>query len=165
MSTQKLSLQITTSITPKIFQLHFKYHCTVTHMDSSIQTSDSSQADLLYSSVVLVPLRLLPPLIPLLICSERLAFAWRLPTTNCLGRPGCLQDNPSARTTEKTHIPILLSIHGNVFIKPVSRNVFPNTAVLLLRNLATDCLPRACLRGNSFSISLPSNDYKHSSYS
>jgi hypothetical protein len=46
----------------------------------------SSQADLLYSSVVLVPLRLLPPLVPLLICSERLAFTWKLQTTNCLGQ-------------------------------------------------------------------------------
>jgi hypothetical protein len=57
-----------------------------------------------------------------------------------------------------------LRIRGNVFIEPLPRNGFCNTAVLLLRNLATDCLPRDCLRGNSFSISLPSNDYKHSSY-
>jgi hypothetical protein len=55
---QKLSLKITTIITYKIFQSHFT----------------SSQADLLYPSVVLVPLRLLPPLVQLLICSERLAF-------------------------------------------------------------------------------------------
>jgi hypothetical protein len=31
-----------------------------------------------------------------------------MPINNCLGRPSCLQDNPSARATEKTHIPILL---------------------------------------------------------
>jgi hypothetical protein len=54
---------------------------------------------------------------------------------------------------------MLLLTRSNVF-----RNGFRNTVVLLLRNLATDCLPRACLYGNSFSISLPSNDYKRSSY-
>jgi hypothetical protein len=147
-STQKLSLQITTNITHEIFQSHFT----------------SSQADLLYSPVVLVSLRLLPPLVPLLICSEHLAFTWTLPTTNCLGRPSFLQDNPSARTKEKTHLPIWLPIRGNVYIEPSPRNGFGNTAVLLLRNLPTDCLRRDCLRGNSFSISLPSNNYKHSSY-
>jgi hypothetical protein len=30
------STQITTSITPKIFQLHFRYRCTVAHIKSSI---------------------------------------------------------------------------------------------------------------------------------
>jgi hypothetical protein len=80
------------------------------------------------------------------------------PTTNCLARSSCLQDNSSARTTEKTHLPILLRIRGNVFIELLPRTGLRNTAVLLLRNLATDCLPRACLRGNSFSISLPGNE-------
>jgi hypothetical protein len=74
----------------------------------------------------------------------------QLPTTKCLGRPSCLQNNPWPRTTVKTH-------RGIVFIEPLPRNGYPNTAVLLLRNLATDCLPRACLRDSSFSISLPSN--------
>jgi hypothetical protein len=80
------------------------------------------------------------------------------------GSPSCLQDSPSARTTEKTHFPILLHIRSKVFIEPLPKNGFRNTAVLLLRNLATYCLPTDCLRGNSLSISLPSNDYKHPSY-
>jgi hypothetical protein len=37
-----------------------------------------------------------------------------LKTANCLSCSSCLQDNPSARTTEKTHLPILL--HGRLFI-------------------------------------------------
>jgi hypothetical protein len=45
--------------------------------------------------------------------------------------------------------PYCCVIHGNVFIWPLPRNGFRNTAVLLSRNLATDCLP---------SISLPSNE-------
>jgi hypothetical protein len=32
------STQITTSIKPKIFQLHFQYRCTVAHIKSSIHT-------------------------------------------------------------------------------------------------------------------------------
>jgi hypothetical protein len=36
--------------------------------------------------------------------------------TNCLGHPSCLQNYPSARTTEKTHFPILLNIRSNVFV-------------------------------------------------
>jgi hypothetical protein len=75
----------------------------------------------------------------------------QLPMSNCLGCPSCLQDNPSARAREKTH-------RSNVFIEPLPRNGFHNTAVLLLPNLATNCLPRACLRGNMSSISLPSNE-------
>jgi hypothetical protein len=51
-----------------------------------------------------------------------------------------------------------------MFIQPLPRIGYCNTAVLLVRKLATDCLPRDFLRGNSFSISLPSNGYKHSSY-
>jgi hypothetical protein len=43
-------------------------------------------------------------------------------TANCLGRLSCLQDNLSARTTEKTHFPILLRISGNVFIEPLRSN-------------------------------------------
>jgi hypothetical protein len=80
------STQITTSITLKIFQLHFQYHCNVAHIKSSTSHNTSSQADLLYYSVDLVPLRLLPPLVPLLIFLERLVFTWKLPTTNCLGQ-------------------------------------------------------------------------------
>jgi hypothetical protein len=57
--------------------------------------------------------------------------------------------------------PLILSMPGftlpNItnFIEPFSRNGIRNTDVLLLRNLATEGLP---------SISLPSDDYKHSSY-
>jgi hypothetical protein len=69
-------------------------------------------------------------------------------TWESLGHHSCLQDNPSARTIEKTHLQILLRIRGNVCIEPLPRNGFRNTTVLLLRDIATDCLP---------SISFPSN--------
>jgi hypothetical protein len=45
---------------------------------------------------------------------------------------------------------------GSLFTKPSPRYGLHNT-VLLLRNLATDCLSRVCLCGNSFSIPLPTN--------
>jgi hypothetical protein len=70
-------------------------------------------------------------LVPLLICSERLAFTWKLPTTNCLGRPSCLQENPSARTTEKTHLfHIRIIVRGNVFIEPLPS--YKRYSILLL---------------------------------
>jgi hypothetical protein len=79
--------------------------------------------------------------------------------------PVVFKITPRHGPQRKTHLPILgLLFAVNVFIEPLPRNGFRNTAVLLLRNLATDCLPRDCLRGNSFNIWLPSNDYKHSSY-
>jgi hypothetical protein len=59
----------------------------------------SSQADLLYFSVLMVSIR-----------SSSLRLTWmplhslrKLPE-NFPGRPRCLQDNPSAQTTEKTHL-------------------------------------------------------------
>jgi hypothetical protein len=39
-------------------------------------------------------------------------------------------------------------IRGNVFIEPLPRNRFRNTAVLLLRDLATDCLPSMSFLSN-----------------
>jgi hypothetical protein len=57
----------------------------------------SSQADLLHSSVDLVPLFIFP---------EGLAVIWRLPTANCLRCSSCLQDNTFARTPRKTVAPL-----------------------------------------------------------
>jgi hypothetical protein len=55
-----------------------------------------------------------------------------------------LQDNTSARTPKKKS-PCCRVIRSNVFNWSLPRNGFRNTAVLLLRDLATDCLPRISL--------------------
>jgi hypothetical protein len=53
----------------------------------------------------------------------------------------------STDRTENTHSHIRIVVRVNVFIEPLPRNGFRYTAVLLLRKIATDCLPRDCLRG------------------
>jgi hypothetical protein len=50
-----------------------------------------------------------------------------------------------------------LRLRGSLFTKPSPRYGLHDT-VLLLHNAATDCFCRVCLRGNSFSNSLPSNE-------
>jgi hypothetical protein len=101
------------------------------------------------------------------------------PLTHSLLRSAdCLPDNPSEQTPRKTVAPLLscvsnilatvialllavawrrtigstpltVVIRGNVFIEPLPRSGFHNTGVLLMRDLATGCLP---------SISLPSKE-------
>jgi hypothetical protein len=117
------STQITISITPKIFQLHLQYRCTVAHVKSSIHTCKLRTDCKIFS---IKTLRELPEI--------------------CMGHPRCLQDNPSARTTEKTHLPHIVakSVYRTIVQQRSSRWLHrkPVTWSLpLLRNLATDCLP------------------------
>jgi hypothetical protein len=52
-----LATEVTTIITPKIFQLHFQYRCTVAYKVFNSHNT-YSQSNLLYSSVLLVSIRL-----------------------------------------------------------------------------------------------------------
>jgi hypothetical protein len=100
----KTVTSVATSITPKIFQLHFQYHSTTAHIKSSIHT-----IHLHWQTSCIPPyswFQFTPSAYDWL--ENAAAFPSKLPTTHCLGHPRCLQDNPSAWTTEKTHFPILL---------------------------------------------------------
>jgi hypothetical protein len=94
----------------------------------------SSQVDLLHSSVLLVPVhsvRVLPPL----LSSLEILLTYTSEERTCIAGNTChvitTYSCVTSPRTRKTQLP------------------------LLLRNLATDCLPRVCLRGNSFTNSLP----------
>jgi hypothetical protein len=152
------STQIATSITPKIFQLHFQYHCTVAHIKSSIHTSDSSQADLLYSSVVLVPSTSLAsstsPNVDLFGASDIHPENWfecrciHLETANnyCLVRPSCLQDSPSARTAEKSQPLYCRRVFtANLHSNGRGTNAIENSLCIMYPCLQFHCLETECI--------------------